>query len=154
MLLYNITRRFLCSSKCYLTQQVTEPPTTGGRTAIIISSFMVYSIFYFDTVSCIRGFISGSLIEFIPFTVLSAIREHLLKGKIINTFLGLLFYLCRRSVGALSGAVVGFLVKTKSADSCDSSITFYPSLLMTKLMVACKCHNNQPHAHAGNPDGQ
>ncbi len=41
-------------------------------------------------------------------------------------------------MGALSRALLKYLVKTKSADSCDSGIKFYPSLLMTKLMAACK----------------
>ena len=54
----------------------------------------------------------------------------------INKFLPwLFFYLWGRSVGVLSRPVLKYLVKTKSADSCDSSIKCYPSILMTKLMV-------------------
>lgn len=75
------------------------------------------------------------------------VRELFLKIKMeINKFLPwLFFYLCRRSVGVLSRPVLKYLVKTKSADSCDSSIKCYPSILMTKLMVSCQEHNNQSH---------
>lgn len=46
-------------------------------------------------------------------------------------------------MGVLSRPVLKYLAKTKSADSGDSSIKCYPSILMTKLMVSCQEHNNQ-----------
>lgn len=71
-----------------------------------------------------------SLNKLIPFTVCN--QRKLSIRTIINGVLRLCFIYV--------GGVFQYLVKTKSADSCDCSREFYASALLTKLVPACHSH--------------